>query len=150
MNPAAALVVRVLRDPKFRALLISLGPAAAKVAKDLVEQGRWRQLAIVHADAVRDGSLHKVPLAAQPHWVVWTGDVPVTSYPPFDGDLVEALRDVDLSKRLRPDDLPTRRTRREIAARRRRITEATQVQRDRLRNVRRRNPPPPGWVDERE
>jgi hypothetical protein len=108
VNPAARLVLRVMRDPKFRALLISLGPAAAKAAGDLAKQGRWRQLAVVHADAVVDGSLMKVPIAAVPHWVVWSGDNPVAAYPPPTGDLVEAVRDVDLTKRQRPEDLGLR------------------------------------------
>ena len=108
MNPAARLALRVFKDPKFRALMISLGPAAAKAAGDLAKQGRWRHLATVHADAVMEGSLMKVPIDAVPHWVVWSGDSPVAAYPPAVGDLAEAVRNVDLAKRQRPEDLGVR------------------------------------------
>ena len=108
VNPAARLALRVFKDPKFRALAISLGPAAAKAAGDLARQGRWRQLAIVHADAVVDGSLMRVPIAAVPHWVVWSGNSPVAAYPPPTHDLADAVRDVDLSKRQRPTELRLR------------------------------------------
>jgi hypothetical protein len=106
--PARVLAGRVLRDPRFRALLISLGPAAGKLATDLARQGRWRRLAVLHADTVVDGTIKKVLIAAQPHWVVWSGDEPVATYPPYEGDLDEALRNVDLAKRLAPDELPSR------------------------------------------
>ncbi|HVM20284.1 MAG TPA: hypothetical protein VM307_10020 [Egibacteraceae bacterium] len=114
---AARMVLRVLRDPKFRALVISLGPAAGKLATDLVRQQRWRQLAVVHADSVVDGSLKKLVLSAQPHWVVWSGDEAVAVYPPFDGDLDEALRNVDLGKRVRPDEMPSRQRRERVRQR---------------------------------
>ena len=117
MNPLAKLAMRVLRDPKFRALMISLGPSAARAAGDLAKQGRWRQLAIVHADTLVDGSFMKVPIAGQPRWVVWSGDIAVTAYPTHDGDLDEAVRNVDLSKRQRPDELRGRAVRQDAAQR---------------------------------
>lgn len=124
MNPLAILVRRVLRDPKFRALLISLGPTAATMATDLAQQGRWRQLAVVHADTVVDGSFAKVPVEGEPHWIVWTGDEPIAAYPPHTGDLHEVVKAVDLEKRQRPDELRTRAMRREAAERSRRIRRA--------------------------
>ena len=123
MNPVAKLALRLLRDPKFKALLVSVGPAVAAKAADLAKQGRWRQLAILHADAVVDGSLKKVPLRGQPHWVVWSGDDPVASYPPFDGELAEAVAPVDLAKRQRPDELPVRSAKRRATQRRERLTD---------------------------
>lgn len=124
MNPLALLAGRVLRDPRFRALLISLGPAAAKVATDLAQQGRWRQLAVVHADTVVDGSFLKVLIDAQPHWVVWSRDEPVAAYPTLAGDLAELTKAVDLDKRQRPEDLRTRALRRDAAERTQRIRRA--------------------------
>ena len=124
MNPLAKLALRVLRDPKFRALMISLGPAAAKAAGDLARQGRWRQLAIVHADTLVDGSFMKVPIGGQPRWVVWSGDVAVTAYPTSEGDLAEAVRNVDLSKRQRPDELRVRAARQDATTRARGLGDA--------------------------
>lgn len=121
MHPLAILVRRVLRDPKFRALLVSLGPAAAKIATDLAKQGRWRQLAVVHADTVVDGSFLKVPVEGEPQWIVWSGDEPIAAYPPSSGDLAEAVKAVDLTKRQRPEQLRTRAMRRDAAERAQRI-----------------------------
>lgn len=150
MNPVAKLALRLLRDPKFKALMVSVGPAVAAKAADLAKQGRWRQLAILHADAVVDGSLKKVPLRGQPHWVVWSGDEPVASYPPYDGDLVTAVRPVDLTKRQRPDELPVRTAKRRATQRREQLADlvggrrqtspqVTEVPGTRIRN----NPPSP-------
>ena len=108
MNPIAGLALRVLRDPKFRALLVSLGPAAAAGATKLARQGRWRQLAIVHADTVVDGSFMRVPVDGEPHWIVWSGSEPVAAYPPRTGSLHDVVKAVDLSKRQRPDELRVR------------------------------------------
>ena len=124
MNPVAILVRRALRDPKFRALLLSLGPAAATMATDLAKQGRWRQLAVVHADTVVDGSFAKVPFEGEAHWVVWSGDEPIAAYPPHTGDLAEVVKAVDLTKRQRPAELRTRAMRRDAAERAQRIRRA--------------------------
>ena len=123
MNPVAKLALRLLRDPKFKALLVSVGPAVATKAADLAKQGRWRQLAILHADSVVDGTLRKVPLGGQPTWVVWSGDSAVGAYPPYTGDLGEAVATVDLDKRQRPDDLPVRSVRRRATERRDQVAE---------------------------
>lgn len=124
MNPLAKLAVRVLKDPKTRALMISLGPTAAKAAGDLVKQGRWRQLAIVHADTLVDGSFMKVLIRGEAHWVVWSRDAAVAAYPLIDGDLDEAVRDVDLSKRQQPDELRGRAARQETTDRVRGVRDA--------------------------
>ena len=124
MTPLAILVRRVLRDPKFRKLLLTLGPVAAKMATDLAQQGRWRQLAVVHADTVVDGSFMRVPIEGQPHWIVWSADEPIAAYPPHTGTLTEAVAAVDLDKRQRPDQLRSRALRRDAAERTRRIRRA--------------------------
>ena len=124
MNPLAGLALRAIRDPKFKALLVTLGPAAAKAAADLAKQGRWRQLAVLHADTLVDGTFMKVPLAGQPHWVVWSGAQPVGAYPTYEGDLEHAVRHVDLTKRERPQDLRVRTAKRELAESTRRLGEA--------------------------
>lgn len=135
MNPLAKLAVRVLRDPKFRALMISLGPAAAKAAGDLARQGRWRQLAIVHADTLVDGSFMKVPIRGEPHWVVWSGDIAVTAYPVHEGDLDHVVKNVDLSKRQRPDELRVRAAREEAADRARRLRDGLTARRSGRRGL---------------
>lgn len=129
MNPLAKLAMRVMRDPKFRTLMISLGPAAAKAAGDLARQGRWRQLAIVHADTLVDGSFMKVPIDGQPRWVVWSGDIPVTAYPTVTSNLDEAVRNVDLAKRQRPDELRVRAARQDATARARNVGDAIAARR---------------------
>lgn len=138
MNPLGKVAMRVLRDPKFRTLMISLGPAAAKAAGDLAKQGRWRQLAIVHADTLVEGSFMKVPIDGQPRWVVWSGDIAVTAYPAHTGDLDEAIRNVDLSKRQRPEDLRVRAARQEATGRARGVRDSI---------VGRRGGLPPGGRD---
>lgn len=124
MTPLAILVRRALRDPKFRALLLSLGPAAAKMATDLAKQGRWRQLAVVHADTVVDGSFARIPVDGHPHWIVWSRDEPIAAYPPHSGNLAEIVKAVDLDKRQRPDDLRSRTLRRDAAERTQRLRRA--------------------------
>ena len=108
INSVTKLAWRLLRDPKYQALLAGAGPVVVQQAKALAAKGRWRQLAIVHADTVVDGSFARVPIAGEQLWVVWSGDEPVAAYPVYDGDLAEAVSKVDLTRRRKPDELTVR------------------------------------------
>lgn len=119
MSSVGRLAWRLLRDPKFQALVATAGPTVAARARELAKQGRWRQLAIVHADTVVEGRLARVPLDGEPHWVVWSAGEPVAAYPPYSGDLAEAVRTVDVTRLRKPEEMPMRSARRVAADRRR-------------------------------
>jgi hypothetical protein len=110
-----ALVGKLLTDRRFRALLVTVGPLAAQEAKRLAESGRFRQLAIRHAETLRDGRFSRENVVGHEVWVVWAGDRPVMSYPPAADDLRSALRHADPDRRRRPGDLPVRKARRTVA-----------------------------------
>lgn len=76
----------------------------ASLPADKVVQGqRSRMRARDQAKTLQDGYYMEVFLGANHnrHWVVWAGDKPVAAHPPFAGDLVDAVKDVDLSRRKR-------------------------------------------------
>jgi hypothetical protein len=110
--PALALVIRrLLTDRRFRALLVTVGPVAATELRRLAEQGRFRQVAIRHADTLVHGRVSREVADGQTVYVVWTGAEPVMSYPPVSGDLDDVLRHADPENRRSPEELPTRRVR---------------------------------------
>lgn len=125
MAALVPLAARLLRDRRFRALLVAAGPKVASEATRLAQQGRWRRLAVLHAETVVDGTFLHHLLDGEPHWVVWSGDETVAVYPPWEGDLDEALRHVDRSRRRRPAELPTRVARDRVGRARRLIGRAT-------------------------
>ena len=90
------------------AAMVEIGRQVWPMLRPAVERGRdnaaaWRT-ARAHAARVLDGSYLDVFVAGVKHWVVWSADEPVAAYPAIDGDLVEAVRTVDLSRRRRPGD----------------------------------------------
>jgi hypothetical protein len=94
------------------AALVEIGRQLWPAVKPAVERGRdnalsWRT-ARAHAGRVRDGTYLDVFVDGVKHWVVWSGDDPVAAYPPLDGDLAEAVRAVDLTKRREPASLRER------------------------------------------
>ena len=139
MSNVGRLAWRLLRDPKFQALVATAGPTVAARARELAKQGRWRQLAIVHADTVVEGRLARVPIDGDPYWVVWSAGEPVAAYPPYSGDLAEAVRSVDVTRLRRPDDLPLRSARRRAGERSRAAGELLRSRTER------RTPPPAGF-----
>jgi hypothetical protein len=123
--PALALVIRrLLLDRRFRALLVTVGPVAANELRRLAEQGRFRQLAIQHADTLVDGRVSREVADGEPVHVVWTGTQPVMAYPPVSGDLREMLRHSDPTNRRAPEELPTRKVRSAAARAGRAVTRA--------------------------
>lgn len=119
--PGLTRVVRLLlRDRRVRALLLTAGPVAVEQARLLVEQGRWRQMAVRHAESIEQGRFSDEWLDGARHWVVWSGDQPVVAYPPVDGELRELLARARPARRRDPQELPTRRARRALVQDRRR------------------------------
>ncbi|MGH8825441.1 MAG: hypothetical protein ACRDVN_13335 [Jiangellaceae bacterium] len=88
------------------AALVEIGRQVWPVVRPAVKRGRdnaaaWR-IARAHAARVLDGSYLDVFVGGVKHWVVWSGDEPVAAYPAVDGDLGEAVRTVDGTRRRRP------------------------------------------------
>jgi len=74
-----------------------------------------RRKAIAHASTVKDGAILKVAPEGSTAYVVFTGDVPIASYPQSDLPLATLLAHADLDKRERAEDAkrrPSRRPRR--------------------------------------
>jgi hypothetical protein len=81
--------------------------AAAKRALTL----NARRRAIAHASGVIDGSMLKIAPEGATIYIVFTGDLPIASYPPQQAPLTVLLQHADLDKRVRPADLARRRRR---------------------------------------
>lgn len=102
---------------------VQLAPVALPAAQRLYEQGRFRQLALMHARTLVDGAFSSEFVDGQRVWVVWAGDEPVTTYPEVGAvDLVEELASVRDDHRKDPDELPTARLRARLRAVRTRRT----------------------------
>ncbi|HEX2027771.1 MAG TPA: hypothetical protein VHF25_07200 [Nitriliruptorales bacterium] len=109
-------VVRlVLRDRRMRALLLTAGPVAVERARRLAEQGRWRQMAVRHAESIEQGRFSDEWIDGARHWVVWSSDQPVVANPPAQGELRNLLALARPARRRDPEQLPTRRARRALA-----------------------------------
>lgn len=97
---------------------VKYGPLVLPYAKRLYEQGRFRQLAIMHARTLEDGSFSWEMVDGERVWVVWTGDEVVAVYPDTpslrsaSGDPFPAAR---IDRRQDPDDLPTPRAKQRLA-----------------------------------
>jgi hypothetical protein len=94
------------------AALVEIGRQLWPTVKPAVERGRdnalaWRT-ARAHAGRVRDGTYLDVFVDGVKHWVVWSDAEPIAAYPPLDGDLEEAVRAIDLSRRREPTSLRER------------------------------------------
>jgi hypothetical protein len=122
-------------------LLMKYGPVLAPYLKQLYAQGRFRQLAIVHARTIVDGTFSDERIGGERHWVVWSGDVPIAAYPEPTADLAEVLRRSRPDRRQDPDDLPVTRAMRRLADRAARIRAAEW--RERREADASTSPPPP-------
>ncbi|QBI19234.1 hypothetical protein ER308_06555 [Egibacter rhizosphaerae] len=116
-GPLVLVVQRLLRSRPFRMFLLQAGPVAAHQAMQLANEGRWRRLAVLHADSVVAGRVSREVIEGDIHWVVWRGDDPVEAYPPVEVPLDLALADRDRTRPRSPEDLPARRLRRAGAER---------------------------------
>lgn len=97
---------------------IKYGPLVLPHLRRLYAHGRWRQLAILHARTLQDGSFSWEMHGGERVWVVWVGDELVATYPHRD-DLVdsggEVLPGAQPTRRQDPDEVTVRRVRRRLA-----------------------------------
>jgi hypothetical protein len=60
---------------------VKYGPLALPYARRLYEHGRFRQLALMHARTLADGTFSWEVHRGERVWVVWSGDEVVATYP---------------------------------------------------------------------
>ncbi|HST40712.1 MAG TPA: hypothetical protein VLK58_14445 [Conexibacter sp.] len=114
MGPWVLWLWKLLRNKRFRAwLLATAGPRALALFLLWIERVRHRQVAIGEAQQI-DGMFSAAIVDGERHVIVWKDGVPVSSYPPVEGDLAAKLRTHARRDLTRPDDLPSRRARRWI------------------------------------
>lgn len=94
---------------------VKYGPALLPVAQKLYEQGRFRQLAILHARTVAGGTFSWEMVDGTRVWVVWTGDDVVATYPEMTGDVAAMRRTARPERRQDPDDVAVQRLLRRAA-----------------------------------
>ena len=99
-------LVRLLRSPSFRRLVAQAGPVVGPPLMRMVQQERWRQVALLHARTLQDGTVSKVMVAGNVHHLVWSGDEVVALYPTATASLAEVARTADPDQRMRPEDMP--------------------------------------------
>jgi hypothetical protein len=90
------------------------GPALLPVAQRLYTQGRFRQLAILHARTIVDGQYSWEMVRGERVWVVWSGDEVVATYPELHGDTEDLFTQARPDRRRDPDDVVVRRVRRRV------------------------------------
>ena len=97
---------------------VKYGPALLPLAQKLYEQGKFRQLAILHARTVVDGTFSWEMVDGERVWVVWAGDEVVATYPALRGDAQEQLgTGTRPERRQDPDEVAVRRITRAIRTR---------------------------------
>jgi hypothetical protein len=103
------------------AAAIAVAKEPAKEAASTYLAARTQQrLAAEHAATLVEGRVLKVMHGGRTHWVVFSGDEAVTSYPTATTALADLLARADLTKRIRPEDLASlARVRRRLGPRRR-------------------------------
>lgn len=85
------------------------GRPATAAAQRAVAKAHARRTALKHADTVVDGGVVKVFDRGEVHWVVFSAETPVASYPPAHGELATLVAHADLSKKLSPQEFRERR-----------------------------------------
>lgn len=131
----ATALVRLLRSPGFRKMVTRVGPVVGPALVQLAQQGRWRQVAIMHARTLARGTISKVMVQGKPHWLVWGGDEVVALYPSAAVSLADVARHTDPDQRVRPEDLP-------VSQAFKGVTDAARRIADRARELSDGNPPP--------
>lgn len=86
----------------FQAVKHGKEPAQRAVEGALTRK-RDRRRAVAHAASVLNGSVLRTYYGGEPISVVFSGDVPVASYPKVDVDLDTVLQHADLSQRVPVD-----------------------------------------------
>ena len=95
---------------------VKYGPALLPLAQKLYEQGKFRQLAILHARTVVDGTFSWEMVDGDRVWVVWTGDEVVATYPEVTGSTDELRAVARPERRQDPDEVTVRRITRAVRA----------------------------------
>lgn len=72
-------------------------------AKTQVENHAANHNALAEADSVVEGAVLRRVWKGKPVWVVFSGDKPISAYPPLSVDLSALVADADLSKRQTPE-----------------------------------------------
>lgn len=98
-GPRALVVADQLKEP------------AQDYARKALDRRQARRTAIAKARTVTDGMLLRQLHGDQPVWVVFSGDEPVAAYPELGVPMATLLERADLTRRVRPEDLPTPRDR---------------------------------------
>ena len=96
---------------------VKYGPALLPLAQKLYEQGKFRQLAILHARTVVEGTFSWEMVGGDRVWVVWSGDEVVATYPELRGDTADLTEATRPERRQDPDDVAVRRITRAIRTR---------------------------------
>ncbi len=134
----ASALMRLLRSPGFRRLVTQAGPVVGPPLLRLVQQERWRQVALLHARTLQDGTVSKVMVTGNVHHLVWSGDEVVALYPTASESLAKVARTADPDQRMRPEDMPVSQAlkgvtdaARRIAERARELSAQTQTENER-------------------
>ncbi|MGB5937665.1 MAG: hypothetical protein WBG76_17585 [Ornithinimicrobium sp.] len=98
---------------------------AERYVQAKVDKGNQHKKAIQHAGTVIDGSTLQIFHRNAPHWIVFSGDEPIAVHPRTNAAYAELLKNVDLTKRIRPEDEPTPAQRLRAATRKKSATAPT-------------------------
>ncbi len=109
---AAGAKLAVKYGPQAKIVWDKGGKQAASAAAKRAMTMSSRRKALAHAATVKDGSILKVAPQGSVLYVVFTGDVPIASYPQSELPLPALLAHADLDKRERPEDVKRRLRRR--------------------------------------
>lgn len=92
---------------------VKYGPLLLPYARRLYEQGRFRQLAVMHARTITGGTFSWEMHHGERVWVVWAGDEVVETYPQLTDvdDTTDPFPEARPERRMAPEELPTRRLR---------------------------------------
>lgn len=101
---------------KLASWAVRYGPALLPLAQKLYEQGKFRQLAILHARTIVDGSFSWEMIDGDRVWVVWTDDQVVATYPEVRGSTDDLRGIARPERRQDPDDMTVRRITRAVRA----------------------------------
>ena len=102
---------------KLASWAVRYGPALLPLAQKLYDQGKFRQLAILHARTIVDGTFSWEMVDGDRVWVVWTDDEIVATYPDVRGGTEDVRSMARPERRQDPDDVAVRRITRAVRAR---------------------------------
>ncbi len=98
---------------------VKYGPLLLPYTKRLYDQGRFRQLSILHARTLTDGRFSWEMVGGERVWVVWSGDTVVATYPhrpELAADGTNPFPDARTDRRRHPDDVTVQRALRRLSS----------------------------------